>query len=115
MMATDPSIAHVGQTGFRLDADYHSGLVFTLFEWPTEAVRSTISLPYPSRGYGGTVLSISRQARYAAALLYSGQSEVGYELFALAPRLRHVASFPYMCGESDLTPMQFSPDGELVA
>jgi len=61
------------------------------------------------------VLSISRQGRYAAALLYSGQSEIGYELFALAPSLQHIAGLPYMCGESDLTPVQFSPDEALVA
>lgn len=114
-MATDSSIAHVGRTGFRLDANYRPGLVFTLCEWPTKTVRSTITLPYPSAGYGGAVLSISHQARYAAALLYSGQSEIGYELFALTPSLRHIAGLPYMGGESDLTPMQFSPDEALVA
>jgi hypothetical protein len=61
------------------------------------------------------VLSISWQAHYAAALLYSGQSEIGYELFSLVPSLRHIAGLSYMRGESDLTPMQFSPDEALVA
>jgi hypothetical protein len=115
MMATDSCTAHVGQTCFRLDANCRSGLVFSLCEWPTQAVRSAITLPYPSAGYGGVVLSISRHARYAAALLYSGQSETGYELFALSPSLQHIAGLPYMSGESDLTPIQFSPDDALAA
>jgi hypothetical protein len=114
-MATDSSAVHVGRTEFRLDVDYRSGLVFTLLDWPGETMRSTVALPYPRRGYGGAVLSISRQARYAAALLYSGQSEVGYELFSLAPSLKHIAGLPYMRGESDLTAMPFSPDESLVA
>jgi hypothetical protein len=114
-MATDSNAVHVRRTGFRLDVDYRSGLVFALLDWPAETIRSTVALPYPSAGYGGVVLSISRQARYGAALLYSGQSEIGYELFSLAPSLKHIAGLPYMCGETDLTAMQFSPDESLVA
>jgi hypothetical protein len=115
MMATDSNTVHVARTGFRLDVDYRSGLVFTLLEWPTETICSTVTLPYPSSGYGGVVLSISRQAHYAAALLYSGQSEIGYELFSLIPSLKHIAGLSYMRGESDLTAMPFSPDESLVA
>jgi hypothetical protein len=114
-MVTNSNTVHAARTGFRLDADYRSGLVFTLLDWPAETIRSTVTLPCPRRGYGGVRLSISRQARYAAALLYSGQSEVGYELFSLAPSLKHIGGLPYMHGESDLTAMPFSPDESLVA
>lgn len=115
MMPTNSSTGHVGQTGFRVDVDYQLGITFNLLEWPSKTVRSTIALPYPDNGYGGAVVSISPQARYAAAVLYSGQGETGYELFTLAPNLHHFASFPFVCGEWDLTPMPFSPDERLVA
>src|SRR5579884_4035686 len=115
MMASDSSIVHMGRTGFSLHVDSRPGLVFTLLDWPSQTTRSTITLPYPRAGYGGVILSISPQARYAAALLYSGQSETGYELFALAPSLQHIGGLPYIYGEEDGTPMQFSPDEALVA
>jgi hypothetical protein len=114
-MATETDTVHLGQTGFRLDVDSRSGPVFKLLDWPADTIRSTITLAYPSAGCGGVVLSISRQARYAAAILYSGQSEIGYQLFSLTPSLKHLACFPFMSGESDLTAMQFSPDESLVA
>lgn len=115
MMENESTIARLGNTGFSVHANHQIDLVFTLCELPTETVRSTMTLPHPSHGFGGAVLSISRQSRYAAALLYSGQSQTGYELFALTPHLQHIASFPYISAESDLTPMPFSPDETMVA
>lgn len=50
-----------------------------------------------------------------AALLYSGQSETGYELFSLVPEFSHVGGMAYVAGESDLSPIAFSPDGRLAA
>jgi hypothetical protein len=90
-------------------------LLFEALDWPSANLRGAVSLPYPDAGYGGSVLAISPRCTYAAALLYSGQSELGYELFALAPALKHIGAMPYVLGESDLSPPTFSPDETLVA
>jgi hypothetical protein len=63
-----------------------------------EALART-AIPYPVHGYGGHELLLSAQERYLAMFLYSGQSEVGYELFCFRPRLRHICSFGYVFGE----------------
>lgn len=68
-----------------------------------------LALPYPNAGIGGQELVISPDERYAAMFVYSGQSEQGYELFALEPMLRHVRSVGYFEGEGDAP--RFSPDG----
>jgi hypothetical protein len=67
-----------------------------------------VAIPYPAAGYGGHELVLSAEERYLALFLYSGQSEVGYELFYFQPLLRHVCSFPYVSGEG-FGPA-FSPD-----
>ncbi|HEX5634951.1 MAG TPA: hypothetical protein VFX50_17025, partial [Gemmatimonadales bacterium] len=56
-------------------------------------------LPYPVAGYGGHELVLSAQERYLALFLYSGQSEVGYELFGFRPELVHLGGFAYVFGE----------------
>jgi hypothetical protein len=114
-MTMDADIVHDGPTAFSIRADGTSGLTFAHLDGQTERIHSELTLPYPSAGYGGSVLSISPQANYAAAVLYSGQSEVGYELFSLTPTLQHIGGMPYVCGESDLTPIQFSTDERLAA
>ena len=48
-----------------------------------------------------------------ALWLYSGQSEVGYELFEFRPELQHCHSFPYVFGEG-YGPV-FTPDESLLA
>lgn len=58
-----------------------------------------VSLPYPSRGCGGHELVVSASGRYLALFLYSGQGELGWELFELRPRLRHLGGLPYVSGE----------------
>lgn len=58
-----------------------------------------ITLPYPDAGYGGHELLLSKDETYLVIWLYSGQSEVGYELFRYRPTLKHIASFPYVGGE----------------
>ena len=84
------------------------GITLSIVERSTGIERSTVRLPYPSAGYGGHELVVSPFGRYLALFLYSGQSEVGYELFELVPELMHVGSLPYVFGEGD-HPV-FSPD-----
>lgn len=72
-----------------------------------------VRLPYPCAGYGGHEIVVSPDETYAAVFLYSGQSEVGYELFEVKPSLRHLASMPYVFGEGD-APV-FSPNGKFIA
>jgi hypothetical protein len=57
-----------------------------------------VRLPYPQSGYGGHELVLSEAERYLALFLWSGQNEVGYELFTHRPTLTHIASFPYTYG-----------------
>lgn len=72
-----------------------------------------IDLPYPPAGVGGLELVASPDERFAALLVYSGQSEQGYELFSLEPTLHHVSRLPYVQGEG-LAPV-FSPDSRYLA
>jgi hypothetical protein len=69
---------------------------------------SSVALPRPSSGYGGHELVVSRDERLAALFLYSGQSEVGFELFELGAKLRPIFSLPYVLGDAD--PPRFSAD-----
>jgi hypothetical protein len=48
---------------------------------------------------GCAELLLSAKERYLAMFLYSGQSEVGYELFYFRPILQHICSFGYVLGE----------------
>lgn len=73
-----------------------------------ERRASTVALPTPGSGYGGHELVVSRDERHAALFLYSGQSEVGFELFALGAKLRRIFSLPYELGDAD--PPRFSAD-----
>lgn len=81
-------------------------------EGPGEA-RQQVVLPVPSSGYGGSELVVSPDQRWAALFIYSGQSEQGYELFALEPTLVHVGGLPYVQGEG--TVPVFSPDSRWLA
>jgi hypothetical protein len=71
------------------------------------------SIDHPSAGYGGHELVASPDGRHLALWLYSGQSEVGYELFETAPALRRLGGLPYVFGEG-FGPV-FSPDGRRLA
>ncbi|MFO0596342.1 MAG: hypothetical protein U0228_13585 [Myxococcaceae bacterium] len=75
--------------------------------------RKRVSIPYPSAGYGGHELLLSSNERYLVLWLYSGQSQIGFELFTFAPVLKHVASLPYVLGEG-LGPA-FSADERYLA
>jgi len=69
-----------------------------IVEAPNGDTVAHASIPYPSAGYGGHELQLSAQERYLAMFLYSGQSEVGYELFDFRPSLRHIRRLPYVFG-----------------
>src|SRR5262245_20710448 len=43
------------------------------------------TIPSPADGLGGYELVLSAEERYLALFLFSGQSEVGYEVFSLRP------------------------------
>lgn len=60
--------------------------------------RARVELSSPVQGIGGTELFLSREERYLALFVFSGQGEVGYELFALRPALRHIGGLPYVRG-----------------
>gem|GEM_PF-6085393 len=63
------------------------------------ASTQRVVLPYPNAGYGGHELLLSKDETYLVLWLYSGQSEVGYELFEFRPVLAHIGSLPYVYGE----------------
>ena len=71
-----------------------------------------VDLPYPRRGYGGHEFVVAPGERVVAIFLYSGQSEIGYELFSLEPSLAHLRSCPYRTGAGDVP--VFSPDARLI-
>lgn len=73
--------------------------------------RAEIELPYPTSGYGGHEVVIGKYP-LVALWLYSGQSQVGYELLELET-LRHLGSLPYQVGEGE--PPVFSRDGKQLA
>lgn len=70
-------------------------------------------LPSPQAGFGGSEIVVSPDQHWAALFVYSGQSEQGWELFELAPTLRHVGGLPYVRGEG-MAPA-FSPDSRYLA
>lgn len=72
-----------------------------------------VELPYPRNGFGGSELVVSPDQHWAALFVYSGQSEQGWELFELAPKLRHVGGLPYVRGQG-MAPA-FSPDSRYIA
>jgi hypothetical protein len=111
----DYELVHDEKAGFGIRVVRGRELRFQHLDWPSRELRGEVTLPYPRHGYGGAVLSLAPASDHAAVLLYSGQSETGYELFSLVPSLRHVGGMAYVAGESDLSPITFSSDGRLAA
>src|SRR5215831_21219050 len=74
--------------------------IAVVVEAPKGEVLARTAIPYPTAGCGGYEILLSAKERYLAMFLYSGQSEVGYELFYFRPLLRHICSFGYVFGES---------------
>jgi hypothetical protein len=84
-------------------------------DWPSPETASTISLPRPSAEVGGLDVAVSPISDHLAVRLHSGQSEEGYQPFALSPRVRHAGGMACVLGTSDLAPMTSSPAESLVA
>lgn len=99
------------QSGTRLRLETRGALELISERRGVETQR--VRLPYPPSGYGGHEIVLSEGERYLALFLWSGQSEVGYELFASRPTLTHIASFPYTYGMG-LGPV-FSSEERLLA
>lgn len=99
----------------RLTAEPARELVLSHFAWPSLEEVGRCELPAPGEGVGGFELVTSPKSRYASVFLYSGQSELGFELFSIRPHLERIASLPYVFGDNDLTPTIFSPDERFAA
>ncbi len=70
-----------------------------------------VALPYPSCGYGGHQLELSKNERFLAAGFFSGQGDNWIELFELNP-LRHSKSISCKSGFSSCP--TFSDDEKLL-
>lgn len=70
--------------------------------------EESVRLPYPREGVGGVELVVSGDERWVAVFVFSGQSEQGWELFALEPVLGLASRRPYEQGEGRAP--RFSPD-----
>jgi hypothetical protein len=87
--------------------------IVVVVEAPKGGVLARTAIPYPTAGCGGCEILLSAKERYLAMFLYSGQSEVGYELFYFRPHLQHISSFGYVFGEG--TGPVFSSDERWLA
>ena len=87
--------------------------IAVVVEAPKGEVLARTAIPYPTAGCGGYEILLSAKERYLAMFLYSGQSEVGYELFYFRPYLQHIFSFGYVFGEG--TGPVFSSDERWLA
>ena len=76
------------------------------------AEREGLVLERPCEGYGGHEVVSSPDGEYAALYLYSGESEQGWELFRLTPKLCRLQGLPYVFGSGD--PPLFSPGSEYL-
>src|SRR5690606_21451552 len=59
--------------------------------------------------------STSSDGLYCGIELYSGQSEVGFDVLRLTPPMSRILQLEYVAGDSDLSGVAFSPDGRLAA
>ncbi|MFO0634031.1 MAG: hypothetical protein U0168_14390 [Nannocystaceae bacterium] len=107
-MARPETLIEGGNAVIRVHAHGLVGVTVSIVERASGETRSAVRLPYPSAGYGGHELVVSPRGRYLAMFLFSGQCEVGYELFSLTPQLAHLGGLDYQYGEGD-HPV-FSPD-----
>lgn len=102
----------VDRAGATIRAEVGPAGIEIVLEDPNHRGVTRTRIPYPRAGHGGHELLLSAGERYLAMFLYSGQSEVGYELFSY-PDLRWVCALPYVFGEG-LGPA-FSPDERRLA
>jgi hypothetical protein len=93
-----------------------SGLVVSTGKYFVQLGDHRLDLPYPSAGYGGSELVVAPDERHVAMFVYSGQSEVGLELFRIdvpSRTVEHVFHRPYVAGVGDAP--AWSPDGRWLA
>ena len=93
-----------------------SGAVLSTGSYFVQLGDTRLDLPYPSAGYGGSELVVSPDERVVAMFVYSGQSQVGYELFRIDAKratIDHFGGMPYVVGEGDVP--VWSPDGRWLA
>jgi hypothetical protein len=80
-----------------------------------EAGEAQASFTLPSQfcgNFGGSEIVFSPRGGFAAIFMHSGQSEQGYELFAVAGEVRHLGGVPYAIGAGG--PPVFAPDDSRV-
>lgn len=76
-----------------------------------EAGEELASFTLPSQfcgNFGGSEIVFSPRGGFAAIFMHSGQSEQGYELFAVAREVRHLGGVPFAFGVGG--PPVFAPD-----
>jgi hypothetical protein len=71
------------------------------------------NIPRPSVGWGGGTVVVSPANRYIAVVWDSGQSDAGYELFAVEPQLQRVGGLSRVYGSGAI--VAFSPDERYLA
>lgn len=89
----------VARGGERIRVEVSTSQIAVVVEAPNGEPLAREAIPHPTAGCAGHELLLSPTERYLAMFLYSGQSEVGYELFCFRPRLEHIYSFGYVSGE----------------
>ncbi len=80
-----------------------------------EAGGELASFTLPSQfcgNFGGSEIVFSPRGEFAAIFMHSGQSEQGYELFAVAGEVRHLGGVPFAIGSGG--PPVFAPDDSRV-
>jgi hypothetical protein len=77
-----------------------------------DVVRALIFEPR-SAGLGGGRLILSPSEKVVVVSIYSGQSEEGFELVAVEPRLRHLLTRDYVFGEE--ASFAFTPSEDRLA
>lgn len=108
-MLQDSHLLSAGELEYTVEA----GEVRLTFHRDGKRRPGKLAFPVPRAGIGGADLVVSPDERLAALCLYSGQSEIGLELFALQPRLRRTFSLPYHQGEGG--PPKFAADSSWIA
>jgi len=86
-------------------------LVMVLAESGGELASFTLPTRFHGN-FGGSEIVFSPRGGFAAIFMHSGQSEQGYELFAVAGEVRHLGGVPFVIGAGG--PPVFAPDDRRV-
>jgi len=96
-----------------MDVDLHTGNDLFLSVTRDDGTNEIVEIPHPSVGWGSGTAVLSPNQRYVAVVWDSGQSDAGYELFALQPELRRISGLPRVHGSGAI--VAFSPDERHLA